>query len=199
MDRIRQVMRQSSKGKGLAASMVSTFGRSKDEREVAVVRAILLGTPVAEAIRGMVKTNDETGDLLRFLVEQARIDALEASRHADSLGTLFERWVRSKQERLIEQRIMETRSLMVSAILGAVTAMVAALAPVLSSFQLSLTAPAQQALAPYTLYIGILLVVPGAFFLGQFFSAKRAVLNLAVSLAAYLLVVYFFSPLVLSI
>jgi hypothetical protein len=100
---------------------------------------------------------------------------------------------------LIEQKIMETRSLMVSAILGAVTAMVAALAPVLSSFQLSLTAPAQQAPAPYTLYIGILLVVPGAFFLGQFFSMKRAVLNLAVSLAAYLLVVYFFSPLVLSV
>ena len=198
MDRLRAVMKLSSRGKGMAASFVETFGQSGKPGEVDAVRSILLGVPVDEAVASMAEAGGPSRDLLLYLVGQAKVDSTEASRRADRLSTLFEHWVRAKQERLVDQRIMETRSLMVSGILGGVTAMVAALAPVLSGFQLTLS-PQQTVTSPFGDYLGLLLVIPGAFFLGLFFSPRRALLNVAVSCAAYALVVYLFAPLVLSV
>jgi hypothetical protein len=196
MNKLRQVMRLSARGKGMAASVVETFKDSdvREERETA--RRILLGRPLEDSVSAMT-TGGQSGDLLFYLVEQAKMNAPEASRQADRLTVMFERWVRAKQERLVDQKIVQTRSFMVSAILGGVTAMLAALAPVLSTFQLTLS---QQA-APTggSQYLGLLLAVPSAFFLGMFFSPRRALLNSAASAAAYMLVVYFFAPLVLAI
>jgi hypothetical protein len=198
MNKLRQVMRLSARGKGVAASIVETFRESRIPAELATARSILLGRPVEDSVGSMITGDGQSRDLLLYLVEQAKVDAPEASRRAERLAVLFEHWVRAKQDRLVDQRIMETRSIMVSAILGGVTAMVAALAPVLSTFQLTLT---QQLLAApvYSQYLGMFFVVPGAFFLGMFFSSRRAVFNVAVSGAVYMLVVYFFAPLVLAI
>ena len=193
LDRLRQVMRLSARGKGIAAAVVETFGGSPKAQEVSVARSILLGRTVEESISPLLAKKDHSRDLLMFLVAQAKVDAPEASRRADRLSELFERWIRAKQSRLIDQRIMETRSLMVSGILGGVTAMVAAIAPVLSSFQLTL---AQTSPAPSpSPYLGLFFVTPGAFFLGLFFSPRRAALNLAVSLVAFTAVAFLFSPL----
>ena len=197
MDKLRQVMRLSARGKGMAASIVETFRDSKLAPEVETVRSILLGRPVEESAARMASGDGPARDLLLYLVQQAKVDASEASRRADKLAVLFEHWVRAKQERLVDQRIMETRSLMVSAILGGVTAMVATLAPVLASFQLSFT---QQATSVgYSQYLGLFFIVPGSFFLGLFFSRRRALLNVMVSVAVFSLVVYLFAPLVLSV
>ncbi|MDG6926237.1 MAG: hypothetical protein JRN09_06750 [Nitrososphaerota archaeon] len=194
MDRLRQVMRLSARGKGMAASIVETFRDSPAWREREAVRSILLGRSVEESTRLMTGAKGHGDELLSFLVEQAKLDAPEASRRAEKLSALFERWVRAEQERLVDRRIMETRSLMVSAVVGGVTAMVASLAPVLSSFQLALT---QQVPPPPSVqYLGILFVIPSSFFLGLFFSPMRAVLNLAVATAAFALTVYLFAPLV---
>jgi hypothetical protein len=197
MNKLRQVMRLSARGKGMAASIVETFRESRIPAELATARSILLGSPVEDSVGSMMSGDGHSRDLLLYLVEQAKMDAPEASRRAERLAVLFEHWVRAKADRLVDQRIMESRSIMVSAILGGVTAMVAALAPVLSTFQLTLTQ--QQAPPVYSQYLGILFVVPGAFFLGMFFSSRRALFNVAVSGAAYMLVVYFFAPLVLAI
>jgi len=201
MDRLREVMRLSARGKGIAASIVETFRSSRWMEETRAVRSILLGIPVEESVAGLTSGDDYSKDLLLYLVQQAKVDALEASRRADKLANLFEHWVRAKQQRLIDQRIMETRSLMVSAILGGVTGMVASIGPVISNFQLSLTQPPSSPSlgAGYTPYLGVLFVIPGAFFLGLFFSRRRALLCTALSCAIYATVAYFFAPLVLSI
>ncbi|MDA4136195.1 MAG: hypothetical protein OK449_04240 [Thaumarchaeota archaeon] len=197
MNKLRQVMRLSARGNGMAASLVETFRGSRLPAELSAVRSILLGRPLEESVGSMMAADDRSSDLLIYLVQQAKIDAPEASRRADKLALLFEHWVRAKQDRIVEQRIMETRSIMVSAILGGVTAMAAALAPALSTFQLTF---AQLQPSPaYTEYLGLLFVIPGALFLGLFFSPRRALLNMAISGAAYLMVVYFFAPLVVSI
>jgi hypothetical protein len=197
MNKLRQVMRLSARGKGMAASVVETFKDSEIDEERKTARRILLGRPLEDSVGAMTSGGGQSRDLLLYLVDQAKMNAPEASRQADRLTAMFERWVRAKQERLVDQRIMQTRSVMVSAILGGVTAMLAALAPVLSTFQLTLT---QQAAAPAgSQYLGLFLAVPSAFFLGMFFSPRRALLNSAISAAAYMLVVYFFAPLVLAI
>jgi len=198
MGKLRQVLRLSAHGKGIAASIVETFGESKIEEEREMVRQILLGNPVEQSVANRLSRNDPSRDILLYVVNQAKVDAVEASRRADKLTSLFEHWVWMKKQRIVEQKIMETRSIMVSTILGGVTAMIAALAPVLASFQLTLTASPPPAPAASS-YLGILFVIPAASFLGIFFSPKRAYLNVIVSTAAYLLVTYFFTPLIVSI
>lgn len=204
MERLRQVLRLSSRGKGVAASVVETFRESGRRGEMEMVRGILLGHPVGEAMRSLEsdrKGGDTyTRDLMLYVVEQAKVDAAEASKRADKLTTLFEHWIWMKRQRAMEQKVMETRSIIVSAILGGVTAMVSSLAPVLSTFQLSLseTQPYAPASA-YSPYWGILFVLPAASFLGLFFSARRAYLNVLAAGLAYLVVTYFFGPLVLTI
>lgn len=198
MGRLKQVLRYSSHGRGIAASIVETFAESQKEDEKQMVRRILLGCPVEESLSPLASKNGQTGELLQYVVEQAKVNAAEASRRAEDLASLFERWIWMKHQRAIDQKILETRSIMVSGILGGVTAMISSLAPVLSSFQISLTSPPATALT-YSPYLGIIFVLPGASFLGVFFSRRRAFLNVAVAALAYLLVSYFFGPLVLSI
>ncbi|MDA4114384.1 MAG: ATP-dependent Clp protease proteolytic subunit [Thaumarchaeota archaeon] len=197
MGKLRQVLRLSAHGKGIAASIVETFGESGIEEEREMVRHILLGNPVEQSVANLLSRNDPSRDILLYVVNQAKVDAVEASKRADKLTSLFEHWVWMKKQRIVEQRIMETRSIMVSTILGGVTAMISALAPVLASFQLSLTAAPPP--APMPSYLGILFVLPAASFLGIFFSPKRAYLNVIVATGAYLMVTYFFAPLVVTI
>jgi hypothetical protein len=204
MGKLRQVLRLSSHGKGVAASVVETFIDSDREAEVEMVRRIMLGFTVKQSMKPLVSRGRENGrftsDLMLYVVEQAKVDAAEASRRADKLSTLFEHWIWMTRQRAMEQKVMETRSIMVSAILGGVTAMVSSLAPILTTFQLSLSETQSASAAPvYSPYLGILFVLPAASFLGIFFSRRRAYLNLLAASAAYLVVAYFFGPLVLTV
>jgi len=196
MGKLRRVLRLSAQGKGIAASIVDSFRESTVRAESEMVRQILLGSSVEQSVDTLVSRDDHSREILLYVVSQAKVNAVEASRRADKLTSLFEHWVWMKQQRVIEQRIMETRSILVSGILGGVTAMISALAPVLSSFQLTLGA---QPAPASTSYLGILFVLPAASFLGFFFSPRRAYVNVAVSVAAFVLVTYFFSPLVVAI
>lgn len=198
MDRLREVMRLSSRGRGMAASIAEAFLETSEGEETRAVRSILLGLPVDDSVSLMAGSDGHVRSLLLFLARQARVDAVSASRRAERLAKLFEHWVRAEQQRLVDQRIMETRSLMVSAIVGGVTSMVASIAPVLSSFQVSISQP-QPALTGGDPFLGLLFVVPAAFFLGLFFSPRRAILDVSASVAAYALVAYFFGPLVLGL
>jgi len=198
MERLKRVLRLSSHGKGIAASMVETFADSDREGERELVRKILLGCPIEECVASLTSESKDTGDLLLYVVDQAKVNAAEASRKAEKLTSLFEHWIWMKRQRALDQKILETRSIMVSGILGGVTAMISSMAPILSSFQLSLSSP-PAAPPGFSPYLGMLFVLPGASFLGIFFSRKRAYLNVAVATLAYLLVSYFFGPLVLSV
>ncbi len=53
MGRLRQVLRLSSHGKGVAASVVETFRESVIEGEREMVRSILLGHPVRQSLRSL--------------------------------------------------------------------------------------------------------------------------------------------------
>jgi hypothetical protein len=204
MGRLRQVLRLSSHGKGVAASVVETFRASDRKAERDMVRSILLGHPVRRSMRSLEADRKGSGahssDLMLYVVEQAKVDAAEASRRADKLTTLFEHWIWMTRQRAMEQKVMETRSIMVSAILGGVTAMVSSLAPVLTTFQISLGEPqAAPSASQYSPYLGMMFVIPAASFLGVFFSRRRAYLNVLAASVAYLVVTYFFGPLVLTI
>jgi len=193
MGKLRQVLRLAAHGKGIAASLVETFRDSRVAEEREMARRILLGSPAEISATNLIAKNDLSRDALLYVINQAKVNAVEASRRADRLTSLFEHWVWMKQQRAVDQKIMETRSILVSAILGGVTGMISTLAPILASFQLAL---GTQPPTPSPSYLGILFVVPASVFLGVFFSPRRAYLNLIVSILSFFLVVYFFSPLV---
>jgi hypothetical protein len=194
MRRLRAVLKQSSRGLGLAASFVGIFSSSKDPAERDAVRRILLGTPVEMAFASLVSETSSSGELLRFLSTLARISSLEASRGAEKLSSMFDRWTLIKEKRAMEKKVMAFRGLIVSVVAGVVVGMLSTLAPVISNFQITLgtAPPAPSGFSPYE---GAVFLLPSALCLGLFLSPQRPYLNVAVSLVAFTGVVYFLGPL----
>jgi hypothetical protein len=210
LSKIRQILRLAAHGRGVAASIVETLSTSTQAEDKDVARMILLGSPVRSAIHALTRKSGPKGrstsrpvastatEILLYLVVQAHVNAVEASRRADNLSALFERWLRSRQQRSAEQAIMEMRSVLVSGVLGGVTAMISSLAPILSTFQVQITTQPTHT-ATYSPYLGVSFVLPAAAFLGLFFSPRRAYVNVIVASIAYILATYFFSQVVTGI
>jgi len=185
MRRLRAVLKRSSRGLGLAASFVGIFSGSKNREERDAVRRILLGTPVEMAFAGLMEETSSSGELLRFIAALARVSSSEASRGAEKLSSMFDRWTLLKEKRAMERKVMEFRGFIVSVVAGVVVGMLSSLAPVISNFQISLgTAPA--APSGFSPYVGAVFLLPSALCLGLFLSPGRPYLNVVVSLAASL-------------
>jgi len=193
--RLRTVLKRSSRGLGLAAAFVGVFSRSKDGAERDAVRRILLGTPVDRALAGLMKEAGSSGELLRFVGTLARISSLEASRGAERLSALFDRWTLLKEKRAMEQKVMAFRGMIVSVVAGVVVGMLATLAPVISGFQIALGTTPPQATSGFPPYEGALFLLPSALCLGLFLSPRRPYIDVAASLLAFAGVVYFLGPL----
>ncbi|HVC26570.1 MAG TPA: hypothetical protein VND40_00265 [Nitrososphaerales archaeon] len=192
--RLRAVLKRSSRGLGLAAAFVGVFSGSKDGAEREAVKRILLGAPVEGAFAGLVKDSGSSGELLRFIATLAKISSSEASRGAERLSSMFDRWTLVKEKRAMEKKVMAFRGLIVSVVAGVVVGMLSTLAPVISGFQITLgTAP--KAAPGFSPYEGVVFLLPSALCLGLFLSPQRPYLNVAVSLVAFAGVVYFLGPL----
>jgi hypothetical protein len=194
MRRLRAVFKRSSRGLGLAASFVGVFSGSKDKWERGAVKKILLGTPTELAFAGLVNETGSSGELLRFIATLARISSSEASRGAEKLSSMFDRWTLLKEKRAMEKKVMAFRGLIVSVVAGVVVGMLSTIAPVISSFQITLGATAQ-ATSGFSPYEGAVFLLPSALCLGVYLSPERPYVNVAVSLAAFAGVVYFLGPL----
>jgi hypothetical protein len=194
MRRLRAVLKRSSRGLGLAAAFVGVFSGSKDGAERDAVKRILLGTPVERAFAGLLKDSGSSGGLLRFVAALARISSSDASRGAEKLSSMFDRWTLLKERRAMEKKVMAFRGLIVSAVAGVVVGMLSTLAPVISGFQITLgTAP--RPTSGFSPYEGAVFLLPSALCLGLFLSPQRPYVNVVVSLAAFACVVYFLGPL----
>src|SRR5207245_9470129 len=92
MRKLRAVLKRSSKGLGLAASFVGVFSEPRRSGERDATKRILLGTPVENALAGVISEESSSGELLRFIAALARIDSSEASKGAERLSSMFDRW-----------------------------------------------------------------------------------------------------------
>jgi hypothetical protein len=192
IETVARVLRLSAKGGGVAASAIEVFGRSPEPDELDAARKILLGVPLDGAFSALTAGRGAAGSLLRFLVAQAKINAPEASKRGEKISVLFGRWVRMNERRTMEQKVVAFRSLLVSGVLGGVCAIVSSLAPVLASFQVSLSP--QPAPLWYLPFAGLLFAVPSSGLLGVFVSRRRAYLNVLVCTIAYLVALSLFGP-----
>jgi len=195
MRRLRAVLKRSSRGLGLAAAFGGVFSGSKEQAEREAVKRILLGTPVERAFAGLIREESSSGELLRFISAIARVSSLEASRGAEKLSSMFDRWTLLKERREMEKKVMAFRGMIVSVVAGVVVGMLASLAPVISGFQISLGTTPPQPPTGFSPYEGAIFLLPSALCLGLFLSPRRPYLNVVVSLTAFAGVVYFMGPL----
>ncbi len=190
---VRTALRRSSWGLGVAASLVAALAQKRDRRVRGAVRSVLLGVPIERAFSKLMSSQETGGELLSFLVTQAKMDSALAARDAAQLSSLFERWAILRERREMEERVMGFRGAVVSVVAGVVVGMISCLAPLLSSFQSAFSAAAD---APsFSPYEGVVLLLPAAISLGFYLSPRRPYLDCALSATSFFLVVYFLSPL----
>lgn len=190
---LRRILESSAEGKGVARSVVEEFRRSPPPWSQAA-RMLLLGHPLRTSMAELLESRSaEAAMLASLIVASPTSSALLVGKRGESLAATLERWVKAKETRRLEEKVMRFRSVVTSAVLGAVTAMIASLGPLVGNLNFEGTAPPVH---PMTLLAGsAALAAIGSGVLGSYFSGKGFPLNVAMTLGAFALVSVAVSPL----
>jgi hypothetical protein len=189
---LRRVLESARDGKGMSRSIVDELGRASPNPEPA--RLLLLGYPLSASLRELTEHGSlEVAMLASLIVSTPKSSAALVGSSGEALATTLERWVKAKESAKLEQKVLRFRSMVTSGVLGAVTAMVASLGPLVGNLNFSaLPAAGPQGLLPAA--AGMTAVSSGM--LGLFMSGRRFFVNMAFSLAVFGLVSVIASPLV---
>ena len=190
---LRRVLESAAEGKGVARSVVEEYRLSPPPWSGAA-RMLLLGHPLRTSMKGLLESpSTEAAMLASLIVASPGSSTLLVGRRGDTLAGTLERWVRAKESRKLEEKVMRFRSVVTSAVLGAVTAMIASLGPLVGNLNFEATAPPVD---PTTLLAGsAAMAAVGSAILGFYLSGKGFPLNVAVTLCAFALVGAAVSPL----
>ncbi|MDE1858411.1 MAG: hypothetical protein KGI26_05040 [Thaumarchaeota archaeon] len=189
---LRRVLEAVGQGSGVSRSIVVVMGKGGvPGRDTA--RLLLLGNPIRSAMAPLVEASGEEVSMLASLIVAApKSSAPLVGRSAGAVARTLERWVEARENRALEQKVLRFRSLVTSAVLGAVTSMLATLGPLVGS----LGFVGGEATGPGALVYGAAAMAAiGSGMLGAFMSGSRFYVNVAVCLAAFGLVWAAASPL----
>ncbi len=190
---LRKAMESVGQGMGIAEAVARSLRTSgKKGREVS--RRILLGFAIDSAVRPLLSSDSEEVAMLAALL------GVSSKSSASLLGTAGERlshtledWVKLRESRKMEERVQRFRCLLGSCVVGAVSAMVASLGPMLGSLY---TLTVSQSQGPnLTLYAGAAMAAISSGMLALYVSERRIYVNVALSLASFCLVSFLVSPL----
>jgi hypothetical protein len=130
---LRRILEKTGEGSGLSRAIVEELGRTDGLGEGAA-RLLLLGNAITDSMRPMVEgTSEEVSMLASLIVAAPRSSAPLVGKSGGAIASTVERWVKAKESRALEQRVLRFRSLVTSGVLGAVTAMVASLGPLIGN------------------------------------------------------------------
>ena len=189
---LRRVLESAQKGMGMSQSLVKELGAVRPTGAYSA-RRLLLGFPLAVALQPLMESgSEEVGMLASLIVSTPRSSALLVGQSGEELARTLENWVKLKENRRLEQRVLSFRGVITSGVLGAVTAMVATLGPVVGSLSFTTTA------APGTsnfLPAAAAMTGVSSGMLGLFMSGRRMFVNVAVAMAVFAAVSLLASPL----
>ena len=189
---LKKVLESASNGMGMAQSVARELSAVRPLGSESV-RLILLGHPLHLALRPLVESGSQEVSMLASLVVSARRSSSVMVGHSGGmLADTLERWVKTKESAKLQQRALWFRSLVTCGVLGAVSAMVASLGPLVSGLDFTGTPPASTAALVYAAagFTGI-----SSCMLGLFMSGRRFCLNVAVTLGVFGVVSLLASPL----
>jgi hypothetical protein len=182
---LRRVLEKTGEGSGVSRAVVEELGRTEGAGR-ASARLLLLGNTIADSLRPMVEGTSEEVSLLASLVVAAPgSSAPLVGRSGGAIASTVERWVKVKESRALEQRVLRFRSLVTSGVLGAVTAMIASLGPLIGN--LSFTGGATTG-SGALLFGAAAMAAISSGMLGAFMGGRRFYLNVIVALGAFTLV-----------
>lgn len=189
---LRKILESAAQGAGISRSAVEAL-RGTDRAGKAVARSFLLGYPVPRAMRPMIDGSSEEVAMLASLVVAApKSSAHLVGRSGSEVAHTLERWVKAKEARALELKVMRFRSFVTSGVLGAVTGMVATLGPLIGSLGVG---TGQGAGGGALIYGAAAMTAISSGMLGVFMSGRGFYVNVAASLAAFGLVCAVASPL----
>lgn len=180
-------------GRGVALSVVEEL-RSAPDPAPDAARKLLLGYPLRASLRLLSESGtDEVAMLASLVVAAPRSSAALVGEKGEELAATLERWVKARDNRRLEQKALKFRSVVTSGVLGAVTAMLASLGPLVGSLNLGGGAPPGD---PSAFLAGAAVMAAiGSAMLGLFVSGKGFLLNVAVTMGAFAVVSAFAFPL----
>ncbi|MDG7011316.1 MAG: hypothetical protein JRN57_04265 [Nitrososphaerota archaeon] len=189
---LRRVLESAGEGSGMSRSIVQELSGS-DELGREAAKLLLLGNPIRSAMRPMLDRGAEEVALLASLIVAApKSSAPEVGRSGSAVSTTLERWVKAKEGRALEQKVMRFRSLVTSGILGAVMGMVATLGPLLGSLG---AGAGQGPDAAALVYGAAAMTAISSGMLGAYMSGRGFGINVAVSVTSFAVVCAVASPL----
>jgi hypothetical protein len=159
-----------------------------------VRRRILLGLPPGIALIPISNGPSAEASMLASLVLSSRNSSVVATgKKGEILSNLAEKWVKARENQRLEARVRGARSLLASAVAGAVSAMIATIGPLLGS--LSNIANPASAAAGSLLLPGAVMAMISSGLLGVYTSGRGFYINVLVTGAVYGLVSLAVAPL----
>ena len=131
--------------------------------------------------------------LASLVVSAPRSSSVMIGRSGAILADTLERWVKAKEGAKLQQKALAFRSLVTCGVLGAVTAMLASLGPLVNGLNFTGTPSALGADALLYAAAGLTGISSGM--LGLFVSGRRFYLNVTVALGVFGVVITLASPL----
>lgn len=189
---LKRVLESAGQGSGMARSIVEELGGDDGlGREGA--RLLLLGNPISTAMRPIIEGGAEEVSLLASLIVAApKSSAPLVGTSGGAIAHTLEGWAKARENRALEQKVLRFRSLVTSAVLGAVTAMLASLGPMVGTLGFG----AGPGVDPGALIYGAAAMTAiSSGMLGVYMSGKGFYVNVAASLAVFGIVCAVASPL----
>ena len=189
---LRRVLESAGEGMGMAHSLVKEL-RNLHPSGCETARLLLLGHPLNISLRPLTECESEEVSMLASLIVSAPSSSTASiGKNGEAFARTLEGWVRARENGKLEQKVHRFRSMITSVVLGAVTAMIASLGPLVGDLDLTgVTHPSSTAL----LYGAAGFAAIGSAMLGLFMSGRRFYANAAVSLLAFAAVSYLATPL----
>ena len=190
---LKKVLESASYGMGMSQSVARELGTVRTIGSESA-RLVLLGYPLHEAMSPLVESgSEEVSMLASLIVSVPRSSSVMVGKSGGILADTLDRWVKTKESGKLQQKALRFRSLITCGVLGAVSAMVASLGPLVGGLDFTRT--------PLPGGTGALLYAAAGFtgisscMLGLFMSGRGFYVNAAVALGVFLVVAALASPL----
>jgi len=189
----RRVLERTAEGMGVSQALLRELG-SAGPAGNEVRRSLLLGLSPGAALFPITNGYSAEASMLASLVLSSKASSVVTTgKKGETLSDLAEKWVKARENQRLESRVIRVRSLLASAVAGAVCAMIATIGPLLGSLS-DITNPAPAA-AGSLLYPGAALALISSGLLGLYTSGRGFYLNVLVTGIVYGFVAFAVAPL----
>ncbi len=190
---LKRVLASIGSGRGISGSIVLAFRDSQGKGKDAA-RKVLLGQPPRRSMALLASDEStEVGMLASLIALSSGSDVATVGKKGAELSAILERWLKAKEARVMEARVLQMRGFIMSAVLGAVMAIMSALGPVVSTSSLFGGASPAGSLLYYA--AGTMVAVSSSM-IGLFMSGRGFYLNLMLALSVFWVTLSASSPLV---